>query len=451
MSAYPNLERALAAWVRKTLRMLRTTAEAAVIRTGGPTWIKDPTGGFSRVPSALIWNPQFTLAAANGPEWQVILEEVERHAVIRRHFDTLVGTIQGARRWTLPEIAAQMIPRPSLEPGTQAVTIEGWSHFKKRYAAFERIVSRNTIEATVVIPLQDVQFPNRQIELEPGVTLRQLSDEEYLSCLNHQLFDLVPIQGHVTPGIARCSCLAVTLSWPKVIGEARAGDQRTAKLYAANGEIIESFQALLGVAGKRVTISTSLEESFFATVIRVVGNPARPFMNLPPSIVFSTKEMRELRRAWSTIRRHGNQNLALHIAASRLFYAESRRRTEDRILDVMIAAEALYLGNDDSATRGELSYRLALRGAVWANPQDLGVTRSEVFSILREAYSVRSTVAHGAIPNKIKLKVSGDQKDLAYLIERTTEIVRQGLRKALKEVASKGGTFKPGWENLVLK
>lgn len=71
----------------------------------------------------------------------------------------------------------------------------------------------------------------------------------------------------------------------------------------------------------------------------------------------------ELQEAWRHVSKYGllARNKGLALALRRLSYQAQRERPDDELLDIMIAAEALYLtelGNEPY--RGELNYCLAL-------------------------------------------------------------------------------------------
>jgi hypothetical protein len=58
-------------------------------------------------------------------------------------------------------------------------------------------------------------------------------------------------------------------------------------------------------------------------------------------------------------------------AVRRFSYACERDRPDDRLVDLMIAAESLFLGGESGpGNRGELSYRLSLRAAFFIDSRD---------------------------------------------------------------------------------
>jgi hypothetical protein len=142
--------------------------------------------------------------------------------------------------------------------------------------------------------------------------------------------------------------------------------------------------------------------------------------------------------------RHGPLNNAIR----RYEYAGERRRPEDRIIDLMIAAESLFLHDLGGAQeRGELRYRLALRTAFLIGSSS--ESRRQTFDLMRCAYDVRSTVVHGDAPTSVRL---GGQvlslQDLAAKLEETT---RLALRKMIRTAVEKGGASSlVDWDKLIL-
>jgi len=122
-----------------------------------------------------------------------------------------------------------------------------------------------------------------------------------------------------------------------------------------------------------------------------------------------------------------------------------RARAEDQILDLMIAAEALFLPEES----GELSYRLALRGAHFLGTE-LG-SRTAVYQFLRNAYAVRSKIAHGSPPDAGKLQTVGGErcKGPHAFAQELARVLRAALRKAVSSGA-RFPTSEQRWGRLLL-
>ena len=81
----------------------------------------------------------------------------------------------------------------------------------------------------------------------------------------------------------------------------------------------------------------------------------------------------------------------LGTAMRRFGHSRERYRVDDKIIDLLIAAEALFLSQ--GSYTAEISYRLSQRAALFLATG--GQARQNVFRRMRAAYSLRSAVAHG--------------------------------------------------------
>ena len=128
--------------------------------------------------------------------------------------------------------------------------------------------------------------------------------------------------------------------------------------------------------------------------------------------------------------------------------AFERRLLADRIVDLVIAAEALLLGDTDENYRGELRYRFALRSAKFIKHGSN--SEHDVFLVMRRAYDARSAIVHGGSPKDTRLS-ENRTADLATFTNAIEELVRLGLRKALSMREQGSNLRKAGyWDALLL-
>jgi hypothetical protein len=130
---------------------------------------------------------------------------------------------------------------------------------------------------------------------------------------------------------------------------------------------------------------------------------------------------------------------SLGVALRRFNSANYRLKDEDRLLDLIIAMEALLLRG---AEQNELGYRLALRGAALFSENG---TRKEVFTNLKSAYDLRSLIVHGErearihrLLKRLKNKSGADVSlnEFTELIEDTTRTLIRDYARLRKTVAS---------------
>jgi hypothetical protein len=157
----------------------------------------------------------------------------------------------------------------------------------------------------------------------------------------------------------------------------------------------------------------------------------------------------EIVEIWRQLRQPGflQKQKALALALRRLGYQAHRERVEDEMVDIMVAAEALYLSD---LGPGELGFRLALRASALSDPEKLDMTRRNVFDLMKSAYDVRSKIVHGNTPRPRDLKVKGAPVPLADFVQATEEVVRQGLREGLNRAATPRVKWPPDWDGMTL-
>jgi len=110
-----------------------------------------------------------------------------------------------------------------------------------------------------------------------------------------------------------------------------------------------------------------------------------------------------------------NKPESLQVALSR-FHSSYRGEPEERIIDQMIAFEAICLEGEQ-----ELQYRLALRVACLLGGD--AKTRNSIFKDMRNAYRLRSAIVHGS--HRMA------QKELEDILPKSEEYLRQSIRKFL--------------------
>lgn len=123
---------------------------------------------------------------------------------------------------------------------------------------------------------------------------------------------------------------------------------------------------------------------------------------------------------------------SMRVALSR-FHSSYRGEPEERIIDQMIAFEAICLEGEQ-----ELQYRLALRVACLLGGD--AKTRNSIFKDMRNAYRLRSAIVHGSH--------SIAQKELENILPRSEEYLRRSIRKFLS-LLSQGYGFKQIREQLL--
>ncbi len=138
----------------------------------------------------------------------------------------------------------------------------------------------------------------------------------------------------------------------------------------------------------------------------------------------------------------------LKVAIDRFNFALDRTNLEDKIIDLSISLEAMYLsgiGNEEE--RGNISYRFALHGARLLG-LDLA-TRAPIFHDLKAVYRVRSRIVHGAADYKLPRK-DGVPMTLKEFADKLEEYARSSIQRFVLRIGSTGESCRFNWEEMVL-
>ncbi len=162
---------------------------------------------------------------------------------------------------------------------------------------------------------------------------------------------------------------------------------------------------------------------------------------------FSGEACAEVESVYQNVHgRRVNRHEGLMQAVRRFSFGMDRHRPEDRILDMMIAAEALFLYDAGAAQdKGELKYRLSLRAAFFLgkNPTQ----REVIFRFMKRAYDARSSIAHGGAPSQLR-DPQGSETDLVSFTGYLERYLRLAIKQAIREAPAEGRFL--DWDKRIL-
>lgn len=253
----------------------------------------------------------------------------------------------------------------------------------------------------------------------------------------------------IGPGAPR-TVLRSTQTYTKIISEGAnilvdicpADEQET----TYDGDIQDFITAVALTQSGSMTVAGHIlycENPFFG-VHSVTPRSIARLRDYARDITIGSGDCVALLATWHSIRTARVRNdTATQRALRRFRYAIERQRSDDRILDFVIALEAILLANLEGA---ELSYRFALRAA-WLLAQDVE-QRGATFNAYRAAYNVRSKIAHGAALSAKDLRINGKTVTEEEFANHVESLAREALLKSLELPTDDNGAV--GWEKLVL-
>jgi Apea-like HEPN len=164
----------------------------------------------------------------------------------------------------------------------------------------------------------------------------------------------------------------------------------------------------------------------------------------PLGFEMSNDEVEEFINFWTNAT-EGLNDEALEYALFRFSEACGRMRPEDRLVDLSIAAEAMFL----TTGKDELTFRLALHFALFLEKEP--DARRAVFDRVKELYGVRSYIVHGRTssqPKKLKFGKAPEIVNLTIATSEFEDLMRRALRRAV--LNCKGNPWPPDWVDVAL-
>jgi hypothetical protein len=364
------------------------------------------------------------------PEYQPCLEALAGDPIIAAQLDVMAGT--NSRSSRAP--SAEQLMRDMLDLGINDGRYEfDAEHFAREYAAFEEAYYSPDILYEVVAPLQGLLIDN-PVRLSDDLAIDHLKEGE----LNRGRRSR---RGSASgdPLEAKLCAVRSSCRLPKIVGDNVEIDLEAAKMddakQAEANDSVEQVVSALRLFG--------IESVFPAAIIHRTNRwsfghdrvfPGR----FQPDIHFSTQAdgpwLSSFKQFWHGLQSERVQKRRfIDTAVRRYSYAHERHRLEDKIVDLLIAAESLFLSDykKDDPYIGEIRYRMSLRAAVFLGSD--GESRRRIFRQMRAAYDLRSLVVHGGEAEKVKLpkQPDGSLPQIENFVWTVQEIVRVALHKAI--------------------
>jgi hypothetical protein len=378
-------------------------------------------------------------------------QALKSDAVVGPHLDRLVGSQTGTSRLDVETILRSFIYAMLNNHGGLAFTDE---QFNRKWRDLSQYLCTDLIAFKTVALFPNLVLPEFPVALTEELVLDQLSEDEVTRCCE--------------VGILR----PLSRQFPLINGEYAIGIRRTIflpKLIRSGGEPLESLEtASEGSFGSRPWLRDDLvvddvlsalrlfkhtqlatagraswtdSFSWFGTSFRVMGQ--WPYGG---RCELSKGELLEFLELWRLLAQGAKR---FDFSIRRFNLAFDRGLLTDRIVDLIIAAESLLLGELDVQYRGELRFRFALRAAKFI--EHPSYNEHDVFRVMLRAYDSRSAIVHGGSPKDTRLP-DNPSANLPRFTDAIEELVRLALRKALS-MKERGKKLRQSeyWEDLLFK
>jgi len=388
------------------------------------------------------------------PERTALLDQIQADRELAVLIDAHVGYLAGSRLVDVDQLTDRMIWRLGEACGSDELSME---RFDVEYEVADAELRQTDVEQGALVPILGLSTSAQAIPVGDGAVIDQLSDEEASRLLG---VGLMPSAGGMPFAFGLASGIPthgyrLVRRYDRVVGEMPEGaSEEFADAWNEGYQSAEDVLIALRIfkAGRvgmpGIATFTTAWAGVGATTFAPLPDfqlPARPSAY---EYALADEEAAQLPDFVARYRKAKGLRI-LDLAMRRFAYAADRSRADDRIVDLMIAAEALLLPD----TMTELSYQLALRGAWILEVEE--PRRRAVFQFLKNAYDARSTIVHGSGTPKPKKMRSLDGSKLLGIDAFAAEIettLRSAIRAAVDAV-DRTGTFpstSDDWHQLIV-
>ena len=427
----PKLYNAMKSYISEAVKLLKNHYDAGepIPEVERDYWIKQAEGQFIRksgyAPRWSISIHKLEKELMELPEHKALILELSKDKRITVQYNKLIGT----------SLLRSLFSEENLVNGVlihvlnKAESLEfSRDIFEKEYLELEDFLYNSVVLCGVIAPLANFKTVIAPVQLENNLSIVRLKDEEIEMFLSMGIF---PLDVHFT----RTPQFALRLEYKhKKVVRGQDEEQDTNESEEANKKNIELVEQLDDVIHdlrifKQGECSLVVNLRYYDNWLlkgSISWNPRDTRRQRFTKYSLSKNEADVFKKFWDKCQsKNVKKHKFIDVACKRFSYANERTRSEDRLVDLMISAEALFLSDSGNPKyRGELRYRLALRVGFFIGKD--GKHRKEVFDHMKYAYDIRSSLVHGGKP---KLPKGTDSLD--KFVEATENILRTSIHKVI--------------------
>ncbi len=435
-----------------TLRkLIKLYVTAAINLVGNDSGTKFPSADWSEAPEFPFFFSHEKLKEL--PEYKKCLKELEADPVITSQLDVLIGIHSRRSRSSNAEELMMRLPHLAVYKNTIKFNKEC---FDREYIAFESALYDKNFIYEVIVPLSGPAF-NEPIKVSDKVEICQVNRSDLSLPLKTEVEvkDRPYFDEPVWAVHTRYCLLKVVGDETRISPEGSESDEEIRNEANETIEQVLTCLRLLGASNVYAHTVIHRTKSWFFHDVRQY--PIKYF----PATQFSLELQKDFHKIfvkfWRNFQKQSvNKHKFIALAARRFSYAHERHDWEDRIIDLLIAAEAIFLSQSNAQT--ELNYRLKLHAAMFLGSS--AEIKKQIFDDMAFAYSLRSNIVHGStglekIIRKIKSREEigfGEKYKLDQFMYRIQEYIRIAICKMI-DLAAQNSHQKEvvDWNKLVLE
>ncbi|HWT02897.1 MAG TPA: hypothetical protein VN256_21790 [Pyrinomonadaceae bacterium] len=392
------------------------------------------------------------------PEYRHCLEALLADPKIMGQLDVLVGTSSRLSRAPTAEGLMTSLLDLSMAPGGRKFDPE---YFEREYAVFEEAFNGDYVLYDVVAPLEGL-LAHGSVNLSRDIEISPFTNDDikpyytYNDTLVHHESMGKPVAVRTKfrlPKVVKSDSEQSlegldTETIEKIHAERLRRDEADRAEQARLNERVEEVVNALRIFGAESVFHVGIihRASRWFGNDNVFPNPVQVAVRFTTG----TEEgwLTSFAQFWDGLQSDRVRGINfLGLAMRRIGYAHERHRIEDKLIDLLIAAEALFLNDSGNETyRGELQYRLAQRAGFFlgGDPQ----MREKIYHHMKDAYKLRSQIVHGGKIRPLR-RDDGSSVDMEEFVDSTRVYLRLSLHKMVSLVMQSPPGKLIDWDELI--
>lgn len=380
------------------------------------------------------------------PQMADVRKVIDADPVISARVDTMVGTEFSLQHRRLDWLLVEHLLDP-IVLATRGFRFDE-DMFDAHYDRLEDGLLADGIRMVEFLPLNGFISPFQQVELVEDLVLLPMTDR--------QMSAAIRVQGVPTEFVGTNSvevswlnqwALVTERAFPVVSGKYGMPDQPVAPLFPSMDEAASRLvQALRIVCGGSVITTRPVraqhDDDLPVDLGEIAALPAIGTADLnPPTRLLSSEEIDTLQEVYRFL---GDPavlaNRAQQTALRRLVFSGSRSLPEDRLVDLMISAEALFIKRAGIESRKKKRNPI-VDGArtLLGDDRVLDTNPDAIRKFMLNAYKLRNAEIHGDDPTLERLtRLDGSQTNtLRDVVEDIERVMRRAMHLVLAEEVAK--------------
>ena len=372
------------------------------------------------------------------PEYLRCIDRLNADSVISSHFGKRIGIAGFGSTPVTANGLLDALVTPILE-GKRPVFDEDF--FDRSYTEFEDTFYCQAVTCEAIAPVQG-WFLSEELQQRSGNTplirfsddlqIRQLSVEEEKAV---HLMEFVRRYGFRWTD--RLYAITATYQRAKLVlrideeiapDVEHAAEEEFLQINDCIEEVLETLRVFRKGNIRQGGIYHRVNSWLVSGVMRNMRKPlADPIANLNPMYVLETQQdLNELEDFWQSVQKaKAKGHRFLNVAMRRFAESNERHRVEDRLIDLMIAAEALAQASS-SKSKGDVM-------AEYVATHVVETDKNKVRTVMRDTYRLRNSIVHDGDASRWLSGTGKQPGDVIVVASTAEEYLREALKKTVME------------------